>query len=67
MRSRWATEWLYHGQDELGAYDLCNTCAEDPDAAEARFDERGKVRCFEGHVSLRALIDCMDGVGVKTD
>ena len=41
VRSRWATECLYHGQDEddQGAWDLCNTCAEDPTTAEKRFEE----------------------------
>lgn len=42
VRSRWTTECIYHGQDELGAWDLCNECATDPAAAEKRFDEHAK-------------------------
>ena len=44
VRSRWAVECLHHGQDvPQGAFDLCNTCAENPLVAEKRFDEHAKM------------------------
>ena len=32
VRSRWAIQCMYHGQDEMGAWDLCDACATDPRA-----------------------------------
>lgn len=43
VRSRWAAECLYHGQDAQGAFDLCDTCAENPLEAEKRFDEHERM------------------------
>ena len=43
VRSRWASECLYHGQDEQRAFDLCDTCAENPLEAEKRLLQVSRV------------------------